>query len=92
MKSNTGKNRNETPFERHRIFFEEENKKIIRIVIVALASVAAMLLVLNLVSAGFGYKSSMAKPPLKTDCSFHSTSIRYYVLPGYLAGCWLGNK
>ena len=92
MKSNTGMNESEIPFEQHRVFFAEENKKILRPVILAFSVVLTTLLFLNLAAAGFGYKTSINKNSSQTVCEHPDKSIRYYVLPGYVAGCWLGSK
>jgi len=92
MKSNTGMNESEIPFEQHRVFFAEENKKILRPVAVAFGAVLATLLFLNLAAAGFGYKASINKNSSQTVCEQPEENIRYYILPGYLTGCWLGSK
>jgi len=96
MKSNTGMPQMTTPsdksFEKYRVLFDKDDKKIFIPVAISIAAVLITFLFLNLVAVGFGYQTAISESPVNKTCTEPYSGVRRYILPGYLAGCWFGNE
>ena len=92
MKSNTDMPQTETPFEKYRDVFSKDDKKVLTPIVITLVVVLVTFVFLNMAAAGYGYKNSMPKSSYSSTCQPPYAGVRYYVLPGYLAGCWFGSK